>query len=433
MKSVLSLLAVIFLSVTSFAQQLLSDKIDVLPGSSVYLTNCVVYLPAGYDKTKAYPLVVYSHGMGEAGTDINKLYTNGLPKVLKGGYRPSFDFIMVAPQRASYSVDPKWLVGILEESHKRWRLDSSRIYLTGVSAGGWSAYGSQLNVTAELGKQFAAIVALSCATQDALKANLDWWKTAKTPVWAVVGDADVSYREQNKYMVSEINKRVSGLATLTIRSGVGHTGWNEVYSGVVKNGTQTMWEWLYQFSRTGTGSTATNTTTTAAAATTTTTTSTSTATPTATTTTTTSTSTTTTSTTTATSTTAATSPAPFALKREAESYSSQSGTNTGSNAYISPSKYVYNLHAGDWLDYQIQVPEAGTYTLTYRVLSKSGTNHMQLLSGSKILHTLNIPNSMYWNQWKTISISVYLNAGSQTLRFKALNDDWIIDYWELKK
>src|SRR5687768_1462639 len=89
------------------AQELINDKIDVIAGTGTFLFNCVVYKPANFSTTKKYPLVLFFHGMGEAGTDVNKMYSSGLPKVLKDGYKPSFEFIMIAPQHNSYSLDPK--------------------------------------------------------------------------------------------------------------------------------------------------------------------------------------------------------------------------------------------------------------------------------------------------------------------------------------
>jgi hypothetical protein len=239
------------------AQTLLNDKIDILPGSSTYYLNEVIYKPANFSTSQKYPLVVFLHGMGEAGTNVSSLYNTGLPKVLNNGYRPPFDFIMVAPQATSYSLDPKYLQQVLDDANTRFpNIDQSRIYITGLSAGGWGVYGSQLNVDTTLAKKFAAIVIMSGATQDANKANIGWWQTSKTPLWAVVGNLDISYRDQNQDMVNRVNALVPGLASITIRDGIGHGGWDDVYSGLVKtaNG-KNMWDWMYQFTRAISGST----------------------------------------------------------------------------------------------------------------------------------------------------------------------------------
>lgn len=244
----------LFFFFSSRSQQLLETQINVGSGGKVDKKSAIVYLPANYSRSKSYPLIVFTHGMGEAGTNVKKLYKQGLPKVLKQGYRPPFDFIMVAVQRTYFSVKPEWLAGILEDCEKRWNINKDRIYLTGISAGGWSAYGSQLNISPAFAKKFAAIVVNSGVTDNIEKENLDWWKQTKTPLWAIVGAADVRYVSKNARMVKEINKRVAGIAALTVRPGVGHGGWTNVYKGKVKLDGKNMWEWLYQFKRSGNGS-----------------------------------------------------------------------------------------------------------------------------------------------------------------------------------
>ena len=238
---------------TSHSQKLIETTINVSSGSKADKRGAIVYLPVGYSASKAYPLVIFTHGMGQAGTKVKKLYSEGLPKVLKKGYRPPFKFIMVAVQRNSFSVKPEWLAGILKDTKSRWKIDTSRIYLTGLSAGGWSIYGSQLNFSPAFAKKFAAIVVNSGVTQNTNKDNFDWWKETKTPLWAIVGAADKGYVGKNAYMVNEINKRVPNLATLTVRAGIGHGGWTEIYNGKVKLNGKNMWEWLYQFKRAADG------------------------------------------------------------------------------------------------------------------------------------------------------------------------------------
>jgi hypothetical protein len=249
-------LRIIFFFLLSFSvfqsqsQQLLETQIDVSAGTRVEKKEAVIYLPPKFQKSKPYPLVIFTHGIGESGKNVKKLYKQGLPKVLKEGYRPSFDFIMVAVQHPTFSVPAGWLSGILEDCHKRWKIDAARIYLTGISAGGRAAYGSQLDISPAFAKKFAAIVINSGVT-DGNKKNLDWWKQTKTPLWAIVGAADKSYVSRNKYMVNEINKRVAGLAILTLRPGVGHGGWTDVYKGKVELNGKNIWEWMYQFKRSG--------------------------------------------------------------------------------------------------------------------------------------------------------------------------------------
>src|SRR3954465_7178569 len=102
MKKLTLSLAGLCVYLISISQTIWSDKVNILTSGS-YTVNAVIYTPANYDATKKYPLVLFMHGTGEAGTNVNLLYNTGLPKVLKGGYKPSFEFVMIAPQRSSYS------------------------------------------------------------------------------------------------------------------------------------------------------------------------------------------------------------------------------------------------------------------------------------------------------------------------------------------
>ena len=233
-----------------YAQTIWNDVVNIQTVGT-YNVNAVIYTPQNYSpSTKKYPLVIFSHGTGEAGTDINLLYNTGLPYVLKNGYKPFFDFIMIAPQRSSYSFPPDWLPGILKDAQKRFPIDTTRIYLTGLSAGGWDCFGSQLNVDSLLGSRIAAIVICSGATQDANMNNMSWWGLSKTPLWAVVGDQD-SFYPYNVNMVNSINSKAPSTAALTVRAGYGHGGWNDIYSGIVKTANnQNMYQWLYGFTRT---------------------------------------------------------------------------------------------------------------------------------------------------------------------------------------
>lgn len=194
--------------------------------------NALIYTPNSYDASKKYPLIIFAHGKGEAGIDINTLFGAGLPKVLQSGFIPPIDCIIVCPQATSYGVNPAWLPFIVADIQTRYSVD--KIFITGLSAGGWACYGSQFNVSADFGKLFSGIIVLSGATQDIIKTNLDWIIGTKVPVVAIVGANDTSYVDQNKYMVSEINKRVSNIAEFYSRSGYGHNGWESIYDGTYK-------------------------------------------------------------------------------------------------------------------------------------------------------------------------------------------------------
>jgi endoglucanase len=377
------LLTLLALSFAGNAQQLLDEKINVGTGRMPDNRNAVIYLPADYSATKRYPLVIYSHANSQAGTDVNKLYSTGLPKVLRNGYRPAFDFIMVAPQSASYSVKAEWLEGILQDAKKRWPIDTNRVYLTGIDAGGYTAYGSQLNITKATARKFTAIVIGSGATQSLLKTNLDWWQETKTPLWAVVG----------------------GRATLTVRPGYGHDGWNDIYSGKVKVDNKDMWQWLYQFDRSAPDFPTPATTTLIAkdaeinAIT---------------------------GITSSTSTTTGT-------KIEAESYGSMYGVQKETTTDVGGGQNVGYIDNGDWMRYAINAPVAGTYTFSFRVATAaSGAQFKVKNSAGTVLATVNVPTTGGAQIWRDVTAAITLPAGAQSLTITSANlNRWNFNYFTL--
>lgn len=222
------------------------STINILTGNEKFDVNALIWLPSNYSSSKKYPLVIYGHGSSQAGKDLSQLYVGGLPLVLKEGFRPPFECIIICPQRVSYGVLPDWLPGIIEDAEKRFTIDSTRIYLTGTSAGGFMCYGSQLNISMSLSKKIAAICVISGATQDIKKENIQWWIRSKTPCWAIVGSEDQAYVRQNIFLINSLNLLSPGIASLSIRPGIGHGNWEDVYDGTFTENNINIWQWLYQ-------------------------------------------------------------------------------------------------------------------------------------------------------------------------------------------
>nr|WP_233500798.1 carbohydrate-binding protein [Paenibacillus antibioticophila] len=121
-------------------------------------------------------------------------------------------------------------------------------------------------------------------------------------------------------------------------------------------------------------------------------------------------------------------PSPIPGKIEAESYSGMNGIQTEPTSDTGGGLNVGWIHAGDWLDYSVNVQSAGTYTLEYRVASNSATGEIQLQSGGTTLATTAVPNTGGWQNWQTVSATVTLNAGSQTLRVFASGYDFNLNW-----
>ena len=103
-----------------------------------YLT----YVPENYDSTQSelYPVIIYLHGRSVSGTDLNRVRSYGLPFFLDRGKK--LNFIVVAPQCpwGKNWASENWMDTLMVELNAKYRVDNSRIYLTGMSLGGFGTW-----------------------------------------------------------------------------------------------------------------------------------------------------------------------------------------------------------------------------------------------------------------------------------------------------
>lgn len=115
-------------------------------------------------------------------------------------------------------------------------------------------------------------------------------------------------------------------------------------------------------------------------------------------------------------------------KIEAESYSAMSGIDTENTTDDGGGQNVGWIDGGDWMDYQVSVQEAGNYTVALRVASQPGGGQLQLRSGSSTLASVEVPGTGGWQNWTTISTSVNLGAGNQTIRLHAASGGFNLNW-----
>jgi predicted peptidase len=170
--------------------------------------NYLLWLPEGYgaDPDKEWPLIFFLHGAGSIENDSQFVMSYGLPGVLYGGDQPEdFPFIVVSPQ--AFPNVPWWegdtvpiLNALLEDVIDTYQVDANRVYLTGLSMGG---YGSWWLATA-YPEKFAAMV--SVAGSGYRTPNPPPSETLcqlkDLPVWAIHGAMDeISAPMANKVQI----------------------------------------------------------------------------------------------------------------------------------------------------------------------------------------------------------------------------------------
>jgi predicted peptidase len=189
------------------------------------------YLPQGYSSnSNKYPVVISLHGIKEKGntlSDVSRVANVGLPKYVK--YGQQYPFILISPQlktsMGSWTGD--YVMQVVNYVKTKLRIDPSRIYLTGLSLGGfgvWKTIAAYPDVFAAISPVCSGGNALSSACKIAAE---------DVPVWTFHGDKDaiVSYTVSTK-MVNAINActpKPSPLAKITIYPGAGHIIWDKAY------------------------------------------------------------------------------------------------------------------------------------------------------------------------------------------------------------
>jgi predicted peptidase len=188
----------------------------------------LLYLPKDYDKQEKWPLMVFLHGSGERGSDLQKVKAHGPPKLVAAG--KDFPFIIVSPQcPEKTSWEPYQLIALLDDLERKYKVDTDRIYITGLSMGGFGTW----RLAAAIPNRLAAIVPV-CGGGDTFAAR----RIAKLPTWAFHGAKDNAVPvELSQTMVDAINKQ-GGDAKLTIYPEAGHDSWTETYND------PKLYEWL---------------------------------------------------------------------------------------------------------------------------------------------------------------------------------------------
>lgn len=191
--------------------------------------NYYIYTPENYEKTqKKWPLLLFLHGMGERGNNLRLVKKNGPLKRLDDGV--TFPFIIVAPQCPEGSWwDADNLKNLLDHIIKDYKIDTDRIYLTGVSMGGSGTWDLANNYP----EYFAAIAPVCPFFTPG-----DPGRFKNLPIWCFHGEKDdVVPIDDSKRMIEWIQEN-GGTVRFTSYPDLAHNCWRETYSN------PELYEWL---------------------------------------------------------------------------------------------------------------------------------------------------------------------------------------------
>jgi predicted peptidase len=199
----------------------------------------LLYLPEAYvDSTNTWPLLLFLHGAGERGNDLNKVKVHGPPKLVGQGSN-HFPFVIASPQCPAEDwwtsdLQVATLDALLDDIVDSYRIDEDRVYVTGLSMGGFGTW----HLACEYPERFAAIAPVCGGGEPGLAPRI-----AHLPVWAFHGGKDtVVPPEQSQAMVAAL-KDAGGEPTLTIYPEAGHDSWTATYANPA------LYEWLLAHNR----------------------------------------------------------------------------------------------------------------------------------------------------------------------------------------
>jgi predicted peptidase len=204
----------------------------------------LLYLPKDYiaSGNQRWPLMLYLHGAGERGSDLALVARLGPPKLVAEGRQ--FPFVIVSPQcPLGANWDDDALLVLLDDVLSKYRVDPKRVYLTGLSMGGYGTWSLAVNHP----ERFAAAAPICgggngidvLLAQGARKEAL-----ASLPIWAFHGAKDdVVPLSESERMIAALGRAGLTNAQLTIYPDADHDSFTQTYNN------PRLYEWLLEHSR----------------------------------------------------------------------------------------------------------------------------------------------------------------------------------------
>jgi predicted peptidase len=213
-----------------------------------------LHVPENFDTAMRYPIILYFHGSGERGTDNEVTLKHGVQNFVQAEYLEKYPCFILVPQcmpehrwvevhwslpshtrPEQMSVPMCMAVEILDLTIDFYPIDTTRMYVTGLSMGGFATW----DIISRFPDRFAAAVPV-CGGGDTTLASF----MIHVPVWAFHGELDkVVLPSRSVDMVDAINNN-GGNAKLTMFETVAHNAWDKAYTN------PKMIDWLFSQQRT---------------------------------------------------------------------------------------------------------------------------------------------------------------------------------------
>lgn len=225
-------LVIIFIALWGFIIQLYSQTANT-PAMELKSTtySYLLYKPDGYSEiNKKWPLIIYLHGRSACGNNLAKVRRYGMPFYLDRGMK--IDAICIAPQCPAGKnwVSENWFLPFISELKNKYSIDENRIYLTGMSLGGFGAF----SLAIKYPEIFAAVAPLCGGGQPATVCPMK-----DIPTWVFHGDRDEQVPLYRSTEMVEALRKCGGNPKYTILKGQPHDI-HKTYGNIE------LYEWMLQ-------------------------------------------------------------------------------------------------------------------------------------------------------------------------------------------
>lgn len=226
------------------------------------------YLPQGYNPTgtTTYPLIIMLHGIGELGdgtaSKLPMVLRNGVPRQINAGAFPTsisyngqaFKFIVITPQFKKWPSAAD-IGGVISYCQSHYKVDNSRIYLTGISMGGGALW-TAISTPAIAAKVAAAVVFAGAWSPNQTSANVI--ADNNIGVWAFHNDRDGTVSSTNtiNWVKDILYRKSTAPVKKTIFSSTAHDCWTNIYPGAYKENYLNIYQFMLKFKKGTTTSTA---------------------------------------------------------------------------------------------------------------------------------------------------------------------------------
>jgi predicted peptidase len=210
-----------------------SLEVPAIEGDGKETIHFWLFAPANHAEKEKLPLLVFLHGAGERGTDLEKVKIHGPPKIVDS--KADFPFVVISPQCPNTAGRRGWnakqIVSLIEQAtaDPKLKVDADQVHLTGLSMGGYGAWA----VSSLIPDKLATSTPI-CGGGDAKNAS----KLKSLPIWVFHGDKDNAVPlKQSEDMVAAL--RAEGACPIfTVYAGVGHDSWTATYNS------QLLYDWM---------------------------------------------------------------------------------------------------------------------------------------------------------------------------------------------